>query len=82
MKAIFNNGDYVRLRTAPNTRMGTIEGSKLERGWLQYLFRQDKRILGEQDAPDFYQLESELEACERPNDAEVQSINRLIELGS
>jgi hypothetical protein len=67
VKTVFNNGDYVRLLIAPNTRIGTIEGNKTERGRLHYLFRQDKRVSGEKDTPDFYLLESELEACE-PSD--------------
>lgn len=79
---MFNQGDYVRLLIAPNTRIGTIEGSKTDRGRLLYLFRQDKRVLGERDTPDFYLLESEIEVCERPSDEEVAAINVLIERGS
>jgi hypothetical protein len=79
---VFNNGDYVRLLIAPNTRIGTIEGSKTGRGRLHYLFRQDKRVSGEKDTPDFYLLESELEACEPPTETEVAAMNRKIERGS
>jgi hypothetical protein len=79
---MFNKGDYVRHRMAPNTRLGTIEGSRIERGYQEYLFRQDKRFTFDHDTPDFYVLESEIEACQRPTDAEVEAINRLTERGS
>jgi len=79
---MFNKGDYVRLRRAPNTRVGTIEGSKTERGQVQYLFRQDKRVVTEKDTPDFYMPEGELERCARPTDPEIETINRLIQRGS
>lgn len=75
---MFNNGDYVRHLMAPNTRLGTIVGSRIERGYQQYLFRQDKRFTFDPDTPDFYVLESEIEACPRPTDAEVEATNRQI----
>jgi len=70
---VFNKGDYVRALIALNTRIGTIEDSKTDKGLVLYLFRQDKRVVGDQDTPDFYPLESELEACKRPPDTEVEA---------
>ena len=37
-------GDYVRLKMAPATRMGTIENIKIERSKVRYQFRQDRRF--------------------------------------
>lgn len=37
---MLKKGDYVRMLIAPNTRIGTIEGSKTEGGLVRYLFRQ------------------------------------------
>lgn len=74
---MLKKGDYVRLLIAPNTRIGTIEGSKTEDGRLLYLFRQDKRVREEKETADCYVLESELAVSQRPADAEIDIINRL-----
>lgn len=74
---MLKKGDYVRLLIAPNTRIGTIEGSKTEAGEVLYLFRQDKRVLEEQDTPDCYVLERKLAVSQRPADAEIDILNRL-----
>jgi hypothetical protein len=41
----FIRGDYVRMKLSPNTRMGTVEDSKLERGHVEYLFRSRSPIV-------------------------------------
>jgi hypothetical protein len=69
---VFSNGDYVRLLTSPNTRLGTIEGSRTGEGFTEYLFRQDKRFDGCKDLPDFYVREFEIQSCKRPTDSEVE----------
>jgi hypothetical protein len=74
---VLKKGDYVRLLIAPNTRIGTIEGSKTEAGRVLYLFRQDKRVLEEQQPADCYVLERELAVSQRPSDAEIDILNRL-----
>jgi hypothetical protein len=79
---MFKSGDYVRLKIAPNTRIGTIEGSKIEKSYTQYLFRQDKRVTSEANTPDFYVFDDEIERCARSTDVQIQRINRLIERGS
>ena len=76
---MFNKGDYVRHLMAPNTRLGTIEGSKVERDRVHYLFRTDPRFYD--PLPDFYVLEGEIELCQRPNDEHVRQINDLIKRG-
>lgn len=74
---MIKKGDYVRLLIAPNTRIGTIEGSKTEAGEALYLFRQDNRVLEEQDTADCYVLGKELAVSQRPADAEIDILNRL-----
>jgi hypothetical protein len=73
---VFHKGDYVRMKLSPNTRTGTVEGNKWERGHVQYLFRSDPRF--SHGLPDVYLMEDELEHSQRPSDAEIVKINDLI----
>ena len=73
-------GQYVRLILAPKTRKGTIIDTKTEHGHTEYLFHHDERF--DDRVPDFWAEESDFEACARPTDAEVATINMLIERGS
>lgn len=75
---MFNKGDYVRMKMAPNTRLGTIEGSKVG-DRVHYLLRTDPRIYD--PLPDFYVLEGEIELCQRPDDEHVRKLNELIKRG-
>lgn len=76
---MLNKGDYVRMKIAPNTRLGTIEGMKEERGRVQYLFRADPRFY--EPLPDSYIFEDEVELCQRPDDERARHINDLISRG-
>jgi hypothetical protein len=67
------------MKLSPNTRMGTVEGNKWERGHVQYLFRSDPRF--SHGLPDVYVMEDELEHSQRPSDAEIVKINDLIWAG-
>jgi hypothetical protein len=68
-------GQYVRLIIAPNTRMGTVTDTQMERGRAQYLFHHDERF--DDTLPDSRVYEDEIESCERPADTEVDRINKL-----
>ena len=80
---MFAKGDYVRLRMAPNTRMGTIEDSKVERGRTLYHFLQNQRF-HEADGVVYrgWHLEVELERCARPSNEHVDKINKAMAYGS
>jgi hypothetical protein len=73
---VFHKGDYVRMKLSPNTRMGTVEDNKLERGHVEYLFRSDPRF--SRQLPDVYLTEDELEHSQRPSDEEIAKIESLI----
>jgi hypothetical protein len=73
---VFHKGDYVRMKLSPHTRMGTVEDNKLERRYVQYLFRSDPRF--SQRLPDVYLTEDELKHSERPSDTEIAKIDSLI----
>ena len=73
---MFHKGDYVRVKLSPNTRMGTVEDNKLERGHVEYLFRSDPRF--SRQLPDVYLTEDELEHSQRPSDEEIAKIDSLI----
>jgi hypothetical protein len=77
----FAKGDYVRLKIAPNTRMGTIENITTERGWVKYHFRQDQRLREVGPAFEAWILEDEMERCARPSDQHWAAINKAIEMG-
>jgi hypothetical protein len=83
-EALFREGDYVRLKLAPETRMGTIESIKEERGRVQYLFLQDSRL--DEAVPgsvfDAYVSEDEVELCTKPSDEYWKAINALAKRGS
>ena len=57
----FEKGTYVRLRVAPQTRMGTIEGHRMRNGKIEYLFLQDPRLNETGPVFEVYFLEEELE---------------------
>jgi hypothetical protein len=81
---LFAKGDYVRLKMAPQTRMGTIEASKAVRGRAQYHFRQDQRFREGVPGAVFeaWVPEGELEICARPSDQYVAAVNTAIKMGS
>ena len=81
---MFAKDDYVRIKMAPNTRLGTIEDTKVERGRTFYHFLQDPRFHEVSPGPVFeaWILEDELEFCARPTDQQVEAINKLIRAGS
>jgi hypothetical protein len=72
-------GQYVRMLIAPDTRKGILGEAKIERGRLEYLFYHDTRF--DDVLPTIYVLESEVEPCPRPADAEVATINKLSKYG-
>lgn len=72
---MLTTGQYVRLRLAPNTRMGTITGSKTDGSKTEYIFHLDERFADR--LPDFYVFEEEVELWERPSDEQIRLINRL-----
>jgi hypothetical protein len=37
-------GQYVRIVTAPNTRIGTIKAARFDRERVSFLFHQDPRL--------------------------------------
>lgn len=80
MKPMLRDGAYVRLKDAPNTRMGTISGMKSEAGKLRFIFHHDPRFLN--TIPDVYVFDYDVEECERPTDAQVRWINDMIQRGS
>src|SRR5208282_3577722 len=83
-EALFREGNYVRLKLAPKTRMGTIESIKEERGRVQYLFLQDSRL--DEAVPgsvfDAYVSEDEIELCTKPSDEYWKAMNALAKRGS
>lgn len=80
MKPMLRNGAYVRLKVAPNTRMGTISDMKSEAGKLRFIFHHDPRFM---DAiHDVYVFDYDIEECERPTDAQVRAVNEMIQRGS
>jgi len=79
---MFAKGDYVRLKIAPNSRMGTIEDIRVRRDWTECHFRQDPRFRDVGPIFEAWLPEVELEYCSRPSDQHVAAINKLIESGS
>lgn len=74
----FSKGDYVRVKQAPDTRMGTIEGTEEKRGHTFYIFHQDPRYseAGREFVASF--LDDELEPCARPSDDYWREVNAAI----
>lgn len=68
-------GQYVRIVTAPNTRIGTIQGARFDRDHASFLFHQDPRIVFK--LRDIWMQESELEECMRPTNAQIARINNM-----
>jgi hypothetical protein len=64
-------GQYVRLVWAPKTHLGAIAAARHAEGNVEYLFHHDQRF-------DDKVLPEEIEACERPTNSEVMTVNRLI----
>jgi hypothetical protein len=78
---MIQKGSYVRLASAPSSRMGTITEELLgEDGKLQFKLHHDERF--KDTLPDIYLSAYEFEECVRPTDDEVKQINRLIVRGS
>ena len=77
---MFSDGMYVRLITAPNTRMGTISKGISEAGKIRFIFHHDERFIDR--IPDLYVFNYDIEECERPSDETVNKINELIQRGS
>jgi hypothetical protein len=73
-------GQYVRLIDAPNTRLGTLTKTPIEKSHVEYLFHHDERF--DNRLPDFWVLPSEIESCQRPSDAQVVAVNQLSKYGS
>jgi hypothetical protein len=77
---VLSKGDYVRMKMAPATRLGTIEGIKRERGQVRYHFRQDHRFLEALPGVVFetWVPGNVLESCTPPSDHYVNALNQLI----
>jgi hypothetical protein len=73
-------GTYVRMKVAPNTRMGTVHHHNDEDSSEKLIFRHDPRFAD--PLPDMYVFEDEVEPCRRPSDVEVTTIHALIKRGS
>jgi len=74
-----DDGTYVRLLEAPNTRKGTVSGGVVEGANERYVFHHDKRFID--PLPDLFVFDFDIEEWQRPSDAEVQTINALIRRG-
>jgi len=74
-------GQYVRMLIAPQTRMGTIEGSEERRGRVMYIFRQDPRLKEIGPPVEIFLSEEEVEPCARPTDEYWQQVNAMIARG-
>jgi hypothetical protein len=80
---MFEIRDYVRLKMAPRTRMGTIQDiRKSDEDSVEYLFRQDTRLDPAAQMKDTWLLEDDLEYASLPSDKQIAQINAAIRLGS
>jgi len=77
---MLRDGVYVRLKVAPNTRMGTISDATEEAGKVRFIFHHDPRFLNL--IPDMCVFDYDIEECERLTDAEVEAISRMVKRGS
>jgi hypothetical protein len=73
----FRKGDYVRFIQAPNTRQGSLVSDPDDKG--KFLFQLDPRI--DDNFPISGVFEDEIELCEKPTDAEIETINAAIRHG-
>jgi hypothetical protein len=73
---MLGDGMYVRMILAPKARRGTIHLATNGKEEPQFLFRLDPRFAD--TLPDFFIYDGDVEECERPSDAEVSLINKLI----
>lgn len=74
---MFKNGDYVRMKSAPTTRMGMIAGTRqTSLGNTECLFRLDPRY--SEKLPDFYLAEDLLELWPRGSDEEIAATNQKL----
>ncbi len=73
---MLKNGMYVRLKSAPATRMGRVSERTVESGRVKFMFHHDSRFLD--PTPDAFVFEDEIEECARPSNAQVKAINRGI----
>ncbi len=76
---MLKDGMYVRMKIAPNTRMGTISKGRVEAGKMRYLFHHDPRFLD--TTPDAEVFDDEVEECSRPSDAQVKLVNEMVQKG-
>jgi hypothetical protein len=77
---MLGEGSYVRIVTARETRRGTIHEVLNHKGEPQFLFRLDPRFNSE--LRELLIHDDEVEECERPSDAEIERVNKLIARGS
>lgn len=70
-------GQYVRIVSAPKIRMGTVIAARFDGGRVTFLFHQDARFTDK--FPDIWLLNSELEECSQPTDAQVAIINNCFQ---
>ena len=68
-------GRYVRLVIAPNTRMGSVEGTRGEGGCQHYSFRHGRRF--DDTLPDAWVYEDEIGPWGGLTDVEVAVINTV-----
>ena len=73
---MLEEGSYVCLLEAPNTRKGTLHQQANHEGIVQFVFRQDPRF-GDR-LPDVFINEAEVQECQRPSETEVAKINALL----
>jgi hypothetical protein len=71
-------GKYVQLRIAPTTNKGVLGNAIVTHGRLEYVFTPDPRFkVLSTPTQAHYVLETEVEVCPRPTDAEVAAINAI-----
>jgi hypothetical protein len=73
---MLEEGSYVRMIAAPESRRGTIHEAINYKGKPQFLFRLDRRF--KESFPDVFIYPDEVEECGRPGDAEIERINKLV----
>jgi len=77
---MLTEGSYVYMVIAPKTRLGTIHQKTNHKGQPQFVFRLDPRF--DDKLPEFFIHEGDVEECQRPSDADIALINRLVKAGS
>ncbi len=74
---MLKDGMYVRLKIAPNTRMGMISKGRVEAGKMRFFFHHDPRFLD--TTSDAEVFDDEVEECDCPSDAQVKLINEMVQ---